>query len=87
MKLEKKIAKLIKTVQQFVDDDLRQQKKRYDDVKDALKTLKKRSLEMKKELKQSNDDKVCKNLKEDLEIIKLQRVKGLAVLKEVKKAL
>ena len=51
MKLEKKIAKLIKTVQQFMDDDLRQQKKRYDDVKDALKTLKKRSLEMKKELK------------------------------------
>ena len=86
MAYDKKLTKLLKQVQTFLDDDLRSQKKHYDEVKETLKKLKKRSNALKKEIKRCKNDKERAQLEEEVAIIKLQRKKGIAILKDVKKA-
>ncbi len=78
-----KLKKLLGNLSDLLDVDRREQLKRYDDIKAALKKLKKKRNELRHELKTADDEKRGKILKK-LEIVAAQRRKGVDLLKELK---
>ncbi len=89
MDLERTVMKLNKWLQRLthlVDSDLRAQHERRSETEKALRKLKKHSRSLRREL----DRKVISperrtTLEQDLAIVKLQREKGITLLKGMKK--
>ena len=79
-----KTPKLLKKVNEYLDSDKKRQAEQKDSIKKVLKKLKKKQNHLKEKLKNEKDEKVAKSLKKELNIIFVQRKKGLKVLKSMK---
>lgn len=88
MKIERRVKKLNKWLDRLralIDNDERSRSDSYTETRIALKKLKKHSRDLRHEL----DRKVLsperrKSLEQDLAIVKRQRQKGIAILKQLK---
>ena len=79
-----KTPKLLKRVQEFIDSDKLKQCKRKDCIKQVLHKLKKKQRMLKDRLAKVKDEKERKQIQKTLDIIYVQRKKGLKVLKSLK---
>ena len=79
-----KTPKLLKRVQEFIDADKLKQCKRKDCIKEVLHKLKKKQRMLKDRLAKVKDEKERKQIQKTLDIIYVQRKKGLKVLKSLK---
>ena len=80
-----KTPKLLKRVQEYIDADELKQCKRKDCIKEVLHKLKKKQHMLKDKLAKEKDDKERKHIQKTLDIIYVQRKKGLKALKSMKK--
>lgn len=80
-----KTPKLIKKVQEYIDADKMKQCKRQDCIKEVLHKLKKKQRILKEKLTSEKDEKERKQIQKTLDIIYVQRKKGLKALKTMKK--
>ncbi|MFC1748609.1 hypothetical protein ACFL2V_07360 [Pseudomonadota bacterium] len=78
-----KIKKYLKKMAIYLNVDKQKYSKRKDCLEHVLKKLKKRKHELKNELKGETNDKRCKLLQEELNVVQSQRKKGLKALKEL----
>ena len=81
-----KTPKLLKRVQEYIDADKLKQCKRKDCIKEVLHKLKKKQHMLKGKLAKEKDDKERKHIQKTLDIIYVQRKKGLKALKSLKKS-
>ncbi|RLJ22539.1 hypothetical protein DJ030_01255 [bacterium endosymbiont of Escarpia laminata] len=81
-----KIPKLLKRVQEYVDADKLKQCKRKDCMKEVLQKLKKQQHALKDKLGKEKNEKERKRIQKALDIIYLQRKKGLKALKKLQKS-
>ena len=79
-----KTPKLIKKVQEYLDADELKQCKRKDCIKEVLNKLKKKQRMLKHKLAKESNDKERKHIQKTLDIIYIQRKKGLKALKSLK---
>jgi len=80
-----KTPKLIKRVQEYIDSDKLKQCKRGDCIKEVLHKLKKKQRMLKEKLAKEKNEKERKQIQKTLDIIYVQRKKGLKALKSMKK--
>ena len=80
-----KTPKLLKRVQEYIDSDQLKQCKRRDCIKEVLHKLKKKQHLLKAKLAKEKNEKECKPIQKALDIIYVQRKKGLKALKDIKK--
>lgn len=81
-----KTPKLIKKVQAYIDSDKIKQCKQEECIKEVLHKLKKKQHALKHKLSGEKDEKKLKQIQKALDIIYIQRKKGLKALKKVKKS-
>ena len=79
-----KTPKLLKRVQEYLDADELKQCKRKDCIKEVLHKLKKKQRMLKSRLAKEKDEKERKRIQKTLDIVYVQRKKGLKVLKNLK---
>lgn len=79
-----KTPKLLRKIQEFIDSDIKQQREHMKSVKEILKKLKKKQTSYKEKLALEKDVETRKQLQKELDIIFVQRKKGLKVYKELK---
>jgi len=80
-----KRTKLLKSLARVLDMDGRKQRKHRDELKDLLKELKKKKLELEQKMLHEKDERKLNRLGKELEIINAQRLKGLKALQELMK--
>lgn len=80
-----KTPKLLKRVQQYINSDKLKQCKKRDCIKQVLHKLKKKQRALKDRLASEKSEKERKNIQNTLDIIYVQRKKGLKALKGSKK--
>ena len=78
-----KKTKLLKSLARVLDMDGRKQRKHRDELKDLLKELKKKKLELEQKMLHEKDERKLNRLGKELEIINAQRLKGLKALQEL----
>jgi predicted nucleic acid-binding Zn-ribbon protein len=78
-----KRTKLLKSLARVLDMDGRKQRKHRDELKDLLKELKKKKLELEQKMLHEKDERKLNRLGKELEIINAQRLKGLKALQEL----
>lgn len=78
--------KLLKKLQHLLDADYREQAVRRDSLKKVLKKLRKRRDALKEALEKTDDEKERRLIREQMEIIKVQRKKGLTLLSDLRHA-
>ncbi|MES9845972.1 MAG: hypothetical protein ABW162_13525 [Candidatus Sedimenticola sp. PURPLELP] len=81
-----KTPKLIKRVNEYLDADKKKQRDQMDSIKEVLKKLKKKQHNLKGKLDKEKNTKDKKKIQKDLDIIFVQRKKGLKALKKLKKS-
>ena len=80
-----KTPKLLKKVQEYVDSDKKQQCEQRDSIKKILNKLKKKQKALRVKRDQEKDEKARAKIQKELDIIFVQRKKGLKILKKMKK--
>lgn len=75
---------LLKKLAGLLDAKKSKQKKKYDNIKKLLKKLKQRQLYYKEQLKNELDPDERDRIARTLEVIKVQRKKGIRLCKELK---
>lgn len=80
-----KLKKILDTLRDHLEADRRKQVKEYASLKKILKQLKKKRDSLRKEL-ESADSHHREKIKQKLEIIRVQRHKGIELLMEIKSA-
>jgi len=78
-----KIPKLLKKVEHYIDADKKKQCKQRDSMREVLKQLKKKQRLLREKQDSEKDDKKRKHIQKDLDIIFVQRKKGLKALKKL----
>ena len=63
--------------------EARNQRKHHDELKDLLKQLKQKKVELEEKLQHEKDERKRKRLGKELEIIRAQREKGLEALQDL----
>lgn len=81
MSNEKLLAKLGALLERARSADRKQLKK----LREVLHQLKKKQKELKESLESVEDEGQRRKIRQDIEVLKLQRKKGVAVYKEIKK--
>lgn len=76
--------KLLKKLQDFFDADQREKERHLSDIKRILKKLKEKERKLQKDLKLCGAGEQCEALKQELDIIYAQRMKGVKIVKEIK---
>lgn len=76
--------KLLKKLQDFFDADQREKERHLSDIKRILKKLKEKERKLQKDLKLCGAGEQCETLKQELDIIYAQRMKGVKIVKEIK---
>jgi hypothetical protein len=76
--------KLLRKLQAFFDPTEKRQKHHIEELKKILKKLKKKEKQIKAKREQADDDCLKKLYQTELEIIRLQRKKGIDVLQQLK---
>lgn len=80
-----KLRKLLDKLSYCLQTDQREQLKQYKSLKDVLKKLKKKRDVLREELSAVADSDERERIQRKLDVITVQRQKGLALLKELKK--
>lgn len=80
-----KTPKLIKKVHEYIDADKMKQCKRGECIKEVLHKLKKKQRMLEEKLAEEKNEKERKQIQKTLDIIYVQRKKGLKALKNMKK--
>ena len=80
-----KQKKLLKSLAKVLDMEGRKQRNHRDELKDLLKELKKKKLELEQQMLHEKDERKLNRLGKELEIINAQRLKGLKALQELMK--
>jgi hypothetical protein len=78
-----KVRKLLETLSGLLDSDRREQLKRYDDIKEVMKKLKRKRDQLLDEL-ESADESARDEILQRLDIVVGERRKGIALLRELK---
>ena len=81
-----KTPKLIKKVESYLDADKKKQRKQMDSIQEILKKLEKKQRILKDKLAKEKNQKSRKRIQTDLDIIFVQRKKGLKALKKTQKS-
>ncbi len=81
-----KTPKLIKKVENYLDAGNKKQRKQMDSIKAILKQLGKKQRILKDKLAKEKSHKSRKQIQTDLDIIYVQRKKGLKALKKIQKS-
>jgi len=76
--------KLLKKLQDFFDADQRDKERHVDDIKRILKKLKEKERKLQKDLGLCEKGDQCVVLKQELDIVYAQRMKGVKIVKEIK---
>jgi hypothetical protein len=79
-----KSRELLKKLQSLLNADQREQLERRDALKKLLKKLRKRRDALKKDLENAESRSERKRIRKELEILKVQRRKGVTLLRELK---
>ena len=79
-----KIEKLLHKLQAFFGTDKYQKREHIEELKKILLKLKKKERKITHALEQTDDDCLIKNYQTELEIIRVQRKKGIEVLQLLK---
>ncbi len=80
-----KIAKLFHKLRAFFDTDKHKKRQHIEELKKILLKLKKKERKIAHLLQQTGDDCLKKHYQTELEIIRVQRKKGIDVLQQLKK--
>ncbi|MBT8495300.1 MAG: hypothetical protein KJO07_19795 [Deltaproteobacteria bacterium] len=81
-----KTKSLIRKIEHFLSKKKRKQLKKYDSLLKVLRKLKKKEASLQAKLDKQTDKDHRKELKHKLEVIALQRKKGLLLKKKLEKA-
>ncbi len=76
--------KLLKTVSRFLSANKKKQNEHTKCFKEVLHKLKKKERQLKNELEHEKNEKTRKRIKKDLEVVYVQRRKGIQALKKLK---
>ena len=79
-----KIEKLLHKLQAFFGTDKHQKRQHIEELKKILLKLKKKERKITHALEQTDDDCLIKHYQTELEIIRVQRKKGIEVLQQLK---
>jgi len=77
---------MLKKVEEFIDSDKKQQCEQKDSIKEILKKLKKKRSAIKEKLAVEDNEDKREKMQKQLDIIFVQRKKGLKVLKKLMKS-
>lgn len=81
-----KIPDMLKKVEQFIDSDKNKQREQKDSIKHILKKLKKKHSSIKEKLATEKNPEKQEKIEKELDIIFVQRKKGLKELKKLMKS-
>jgi len=76
--------KLLKKLQDFFDADQREKERHLGDIKRILKKLKEKERKLQKDLEACGAGEQCVVLKQELDIVYAQRMKGVKIVKKIK---
>jgi len=79
-----KIEKLLHKLQAFFDTDKHQKRQHIEELKKILLKLKKKERKIARSLEQTDENCLIKHYQTELEIIRVQRKKGIEVLQLLK---
>lgn len=79
-----KIEKLLHKLEAFFDIDKHKKRQHIEELKKILLKLKKKERKITHALQQTDEDCLKKHYQTELEIIRVQRKKGIAVLQQLK---
>lgn len=79
-----KIEKLLHKLQAFFDTDRHKKKQHIAELKKILLKLKKKERKISDNLQQTDDDSLRKYYQTELKIIRVQRMKGIEALQQLK---
>ncbi len=79
-----KIEKLLHKLQAFFDTDKHKKRQHIEELKKILLKLKKKERKIARNLQQTGVDSLTKQYQTELEIIRVQRKKGIEVLQQLK---
>jgi len=80
-----KIEKLLHKLQAFFDTEKHRKRQHIQELKKVLRKLKKKERKITHALQQADDDCLIRHYQTELEIIRVQRKKGIEVLHHLKK--
>ncbi|WP_404360629.1 hypothetical protein [Methylotuvimicrobium sp. KM1] len=80
-------AKLLTQLEHFFDPEHKQTKQYAKELKTVLRKLKKKERKLTEALEQTTDQELTKLYQTELEIIRIQRKKGLDILQNIRKEL
>jgi len=80
-----KIKKYLKKMTDYLNVDQQKFSNRKAYLEHILITLKKQKRKLKDQLKEETDEKRCKLLEEELDVVQTQRKKGLKILRALEK--
>lgn len=79
-----RIEKLLHKLRDFFDSDNRKKRQHIEELKKILLKLKKKERKITHALQQTDDERLKKHYQTELEIIRVQRKKGIEVLQQLK---
>jgi hypothetical protein len=79
-----KIEKLLYKLQAFFNTDKHKKRQHIEELRKILLKLKKKERKITRAMQQVNDDNLSKHYQTELEIIRVQRKKGIEVLQQLK---
>ena len=79
-----KTDKLLERTEEFFSEKKSQQRKRVDSLKELLAALKKKKRKLNAKLKDTDKRSDREHIRKELEVIRVQRRKGLRILKDIK---
>ena len=81
-----KTRKLIEKLDRLLNADRREQLAHHEELQKLMAKLRKRRDALKEELRQTDGKSAKQRIKEDIQVLKLQRKKGLALISELKES-
>ena len=82
-----KLSKIIKKLNDILDDDRRAQLQEIESLKTSIKRLKKKQKEFEDQCQEALDEEEREKLQKKISIARAQRKKGLRLLKDLKEEL
>ena len=79
-----KTSKLVQKTEEILSEKKSQQRKRADALKELLAALKKKKRKLNAKLKETKNRRDREHIRKELAVIRVQRHKGLKILKEIK---
>jgi len=77
------LAKILTQLKDLFNED-KVKKKQAETMRALLKKLKNKELKLETQLKKEKNEKTCKQIKRDLQVIRAQQKKGKKILKDAK---